>query len=159
MELRKFIATTIREYLNEGQIEQIRHTGLSIGNKIDGGFLNKKQAEELQKEIESHYNDSGTMMFGQDEQDIRTYLYNYDNPLITRDFNGIDLRITDGLIEGEPYSGKRRKTYLLYADGNIVGKFYSVDNIKKAIKYIEDNLVNPISHNPNELGDNELNKK
>ncbi len=152
MELREFIATTIHEYLNENQIVQIRNAGLSISNKIEGGFLNNKQVEDLEKEIESHYNDSGIMKWGQDKKDIRTYLYNYDNPLAARDFNGVDLRITDGLIEGEPYSGNRRKTYLLYADGKIVGKFYKVDDIKKVIKYIEDNLVKSISNNPKEFG-------
>jgi len=45
MKLRKFIATTISEYLNENQIEQIRNTEISVyNNKIEGMFLNKKQA-------------------------------------------------------------------------------------------------------------------
>ena len=153
MELRKFIATTIREYLNESQIEQIRNTGLSVNNKIEGGFLTKKQADELQREIESNYDDfsGGIMKFGQDSNDIRKSLYNYDNPLAEKDINGINLRIADGLIEGAPYSGNRRKTYLLYVDGKIVGKFYKVDDIKTVIKYIEDRLVKSIPNNRNEL--------
>jgi hypothetical protein len=53
--LRELIATTIRECLNENQIEQIRNTGVEVNNKIEGGFLNKKQAKELQKDIESNY--------------------------------------------------------------------------------------------------------
>lgn len=147
MELRRFIATTIREYLNESQIEQIRNTGLSVSNKIEGGILNKKQAEELQKDIESNYNI--IPKFGQDSNDIRASLYNYDNPYAEKDINGVNLRIAQGLIEGEPYSGNRRKTWLLYADGKIVGKFYKVDDIKIVIKYIEDNLVKTISNNIN----------
>jgi hypothetical protein len=151
MELRKFIATTIREYLNENQIEQIRNTGIVVNNKIEGGFLNKKQAEELQKEIESNYDT--TPKFGQDSNDIRKSLYNYDNPYAEKDINGVNLRIAQGLIEGEPYTGNRRKTWLLYADGKIVGKFYKVDDIKMVIKYIEDNLIKTISNNNNkELG-------
>ena len=152
MELRKFIATTIREYLNENQIEQIRNTGIEVNNKIEGGFLNKKQSEELQREIESNYNND-IVKFGQDSNDIRTSLYNYDNPFAEKNINGINLRITQGLIESEPYSGNRRKTWLLYADGKIVGKFYKVDDIKRVIKYIEDNLIKTISNNNNkELG-------
>ncbi len=150
MELRKFIATTIREYLNESQIEQIRNTGLSVSNKIEGGFLTKKEVDELQREIESNYDT--TPKFGQDSNDIRKRLYNYDNPYAEKDINGVNLRIVQGLIEGEPYSGNRRKTWLLYADGKIVGKFYKVDDIKKVIKHIEDNLVKSISNNPKELG-------
>jgi len=147
--LKKFIATTIREYLSENQIEQIKNIGISVNNKIEGGFLNKKQAEELQKEIESNYDI--TPKFGQDSNDIRKSLYNYDNPYAEKYINGVNLIITQGLIEDEPYSGNRRKTWLLYADGKIVGKFYSVDDIKRVIKYIEDNLIKTISNNK-ELG-------
>lgn len=124
--------------LNENQIERIRNIGIKINNKIKGGFLNKKQAEELQKEIESNYNN--TAKFGQDNNDIRTFLYNYDNPFAEKDINGINLRIIQGLIEDEPHSGNRKKTWLLYADKNIIGKFYKLDDIEKVIKYIEENL-------------------
>ena len=124
----KFIATTMIEYLNENQIDQIIKTGISIDSKIDGGFLTKKQAEELQKEIESNYDK--TINFGQDSNDIRQNLYNYDNPYAEKDVNGVNLRIVQGLIEGEPYSGNRKKTWLLYANGKIIGKFYNVDDIK-----------------------------
>jgi len=147
MELRKFIATTIREYLNENEIERIRDTGIEVNNKIEGGFLNKKEANELQKQIESNYDT--TPKFGQDSNDIRKSLYNYDNPYAEKDINGVNLRIVQGLIEGEPYSGNRRNTWLLYADGKIVGKFYKVEDIKTVIKYIEDNLIKTISNNNN----------
>lgn len=113
-------------------------------DKIEGGLLNDQQSLELQKEIESNYSDSGLQMFGQNNRDIRQNLFNYDNPLAEKDVNGVNLRIAEGLIEGEEYSGKRRKTYLLYADGKIVGKFYSVSDIKKVVKIIEDNLIKKI---------------
>jgi len=159
---RDFIKNTLREFLNENQIDQIRNTGLSLNNKIQGGFLNKKQAEDLQKEIESNYDD-GIIKFGQDSNDIRKSLYNYHNPLAEKNINGVNLRITDGLIEGELYSNNRRKTYLLYADGNIVGKFYKVNDIKKAIKYIEINdieFLNKIDENLiNQFGEEEINNR
>ena len=112
-------------------------------NKIEGGLLNEQQSIELQKEIESKYN-TGVQKFGQENEDIRQSMYNYDNPLAEKDVNGINLRIADGLIEGDKYSGNRRKTYLLYADGKIAGKFYSVSDAKKVVKFIEDNLVKGI---------------
>jgi hypothetical protein len=142
MKLVTIIKETIREYLNENQIEQIRNTGLSVSNKIEGGFLTKKQAKELQKEIESHYNYGYPHQWGLKNQDLRQSMYNYDNPYATKNINGVDLRIATGLLEGEP--GNRRTTYLLYADGKIVGKFYKIDDIKKVIKYIEDNLIKSI---------------
>jgi len=141
MKLIAIIKETIREYLNENKIEQIRNTGLSVSNKIEGGFLTKKQAKELQKEIESNYIE-GPFLWGIKNQDLRQSLFNYDNPYATKNINGVDLRIATGLLEGEP--GNRRTTYLLYADGKIVGKFYKIDDIKKVIKYIEDNLIKSI---------------
>jgi hypothetical protein len=81
------------------------------------------------------------MQWGLNNNDIRASLYNYDNPLAEKDLNGVNLKITSGLIENDPESGKRIKTYLLYADGKIIGKFYSVDDIKQSIKYIEDRLI------------------
>ena len=145
MELRKFIATTILEYLNENKIDQIRNTGILVNNKIEGGVLNKNQAEELQKEIESNYD--MIPKFGKDCNDIRKCLYNYDNPYAEKDINGVNLRIAQGLIEDDPHSGNRRKTWLLYADGKILGKFYNVIDIKNVIKYIEHNLIKTISNN------------
>lgn len=133
----KDLKQTIRKFLNENQIEQIRDIGISVNDKIEGGFLNKKQAQALQREIEANYNDSGIL----NSNDIRKSIYNYDNPLAEKNINGVNLRITDGLIEGDPYSGNRRKTYLLYADGKIIGKFYKVSDIKKVINYIEANLI------------------
>ena len=96
------------------------------------GFLNKKEAEELQREIESNYDT--TLKLGQDNNDIRQSLFNYDNPYAEKNINGVNLRIAQGLIEGKPYSGNRRKTWLLYANGKIIGKFYKVDDIKKNLE-------------------------
>lgn len=126
--------------ITEQQIKKIINTGITLDG-IRGGFLTRKEVEDLQKEIEANYDDSGLVKWGQENNDIRTFLYNYDNPLAEKDLNGVNLRIANGLIEGEPYSGNRKKTYLLYADGKIIGKFYSVDDIKQSIKYIEDRLI------------------
>jgi len=156
MEIRKFIATTLCEYLNEHSSELVKlgiqNDTTIFGDKIEGGLLNKKEILDLEKEIKSHYNDSGIIKFGQFNNDIRQNLFNYDNPLAQKDINGVNLRIVGGLIESEPFSGKRRKTYLLYADGKIIGKFYSVNDIKKIVKYIEDNLIKTIPSNKKELG-------
>lgn len=152
MGLIKSLTTRVHEYLNENQIAQIVNTGLSVSDKIEGGFLTSKQAEDLQKEIESHYTDGdSTKLFGQSNNDIRQSMYNYDHPYATKNVNGVELRIGQGLVEGTPFSGNRRATYLLYADGKIVGKFYSIKDIKKVVKYIEDNLVQSISHDTKEL--------
>ena len=75
------------EYLYESQIEQIKKTGLSISNKMEGGFLNKEQAEELQKEIEFNYDNEGGVKWGQNSNDIRKALFNYEHPLAEREVN------------------------------------------------------------------------
>ena len=148
MELRKFIKTTIHEYLNENQIEQFKNTALSVfNNKIEGRFLNKKQADELQKEIEANYIDDDMMQhFNREKQDIRMNMSNYYHPIAEKDVNGVNLRIAEGLIKNN------RKTYLLYADGKIIGEFYSVSDIKMIVKYIEDNSLKSITYNKKELG-------
>jgi len=99
------------------------------------GLLNKAQADKLQKEIEANYNSK--LKLGNKNNDIRTSMFNYDNPIAQKMSNGIDLRITEGLIR----NGK--KMYLLYADGKIIGEFNAVNDAKGLIKYIEDNLIAP----------------
>lgn len=138
MKLRSLIRNVIRECLNENKIEQLKNTALSVfNNKIEGRFLDKKQSEELQREIEANYYNSDeyniTQLFKKD--DIRKNVYNYDNPIAEKDVNGVNLRIAEGLIRDN------RKTYLLYADGKIIGEFYSVKDIKRIVQYIEDNLI------------------
>ena len=138
-------AETQIETTNVGEVELkgiVDDTNIEIKkNEIEGGLLNEQQSLELQKEIESNYIDSGVELFGLQNQDIRMALHNYDNPLAEKDVNGVNLRIASGLLEVEKDSDKKRPTYLLYADGKIVGKFYSVSDTKKVVKFIEDNLV------------------
>jgi hypothetical protein len=113
-------------------------------NKIEGKLFNEQESVELQKEIESKYNNSDTPInkrFGQENEDIRQNAFNYDSPAAQKNVNGVDVRIVEGLVEGKAYSGKRRQTYLLYADGKIAGKFYSLSDAKKVVNFIEANLV------------------
>lgn len=107
----------------------------SVEDFKNTGFLNDKQVAELQKEIEANYNTE--LKLGNKNNDIRTSLFNYDSPIAQKISNGVDLRITEGLIKD------KKKTYLLYADGKIVGQFNAVDDAKNLIKYIEDNLIKP----------------
>lgn len=90
--------------------------------KINGRLLNEKQATELQKEIESNYTPEGEVRFGTGNTDIRTNVFNYNNPIAEKTSNGVDLRIAEGLTRD------KQKTYLIYADGKIIGEFYSVND-------------------------------
>lgn len=139
MELKKFIRTSIRKHLNENQLDKIQNIGMSINNEIKGGFLNKKQAEDLKDEIEANYisfdKDDKLDLFNRKKQDIKMNLFNYDNPIAEKDVNGVNLRIVQGFVRNQ------QQTYLLYADGEIIGEFYSVKDIKKIIKLFEDNLI------------------
>lgn len=126
-------------------IDQLsENNSLIKSSKIEGKLFSEQEAIDYQKEIEANYTPEGQPRFGQDNTDIRTFMFNYDNPIAEKDVNGVNLRIAEGLVEGEKYSGERRKTYLLYANGKVAGKFYSVKDIKKVIGFIEDNLVNKI---------------
>jgi hypothetical protein len=109
-------------------------------NKIKGRILSDKQSQELQKEIENNYiPDNEPPRLVANNKDIRTNVFNYDNPIAEKTVNGVELRIAEGLTRN------KEKTYLLYADGKIVGEFYSVNDAKNVVKYIESNLIKPKS--------------
>lgn len=130
MEVLKF-----NEFLFENKIDIIKKIDISdleLKN-TEGGFLTKREAKILQKEIESNYSNDILA-----KNDIRNLVHNYDNPVAEKDINGINLRIVTGLIR----DGKR--TYLLYADKQIIGEFYSISDIKAIIKHIENNLIKSI---------------
>jgi hypothetical protein len=92
-------------------------------------FLSEKQANELQKEIEANY--GSVPNFGK-SNDVRQNVYNYDHPFAERVINCINYKIVEGLIERNP-CGNNEKTWLLYANGRIVGKSYNVNDIKTVI--------------------------
>lgn len=123
------------EFLFENKIDNIKKIDISDLElkHIEGGFLTKKEAKTLQKEIEANYSNDILA-----KNDIRNLVHNYDNPIAEKDINGINLRIVTGLIR----DGKR--TYLLYADKEIIGEFYSISDIKAIIKHIENNLIKTI---------------
>ena len=94
---------------------------------LKSGLLNKKQINELQKEIEANYIDNLKDYFKRKKQDIRMNVFNYDNPLAEKNINGVNFRVALGLIRN------KRKSYLLYKDGSIVGQFYSMEEITRIL--------------------------
>jgi methyl coenzyme M reductase subunit C len=146
MKLRKFIAKTIRKSLNESSSELMKQDAKNaatvFGGKIRGRFLTSDQVDDLQKEIEANYvNGDMRQHFNREKDDIRMKVFNFDEPIAEKTLNGVVLKIVSGLVRGG------EKTYLLYADDLIIGEFYSVDDIKKIIKYIEDGLVKNLPDN------------
>ena len=100
------------------------------------GILTSEQAHNLQREIESNYK-LENFVFGQRNNDIRQSLFNFYDPFIFIKFKEFELRVIDGLIEGEPCSGNRKKTHLLYADNQIIGKFYQIADVKSVVRKID----------------------
>jgi len=137
MKLKELLPTNIKILLTENKIEQLKNIALpALDNTVKGKFLDKKEVEELKKEIESNYVDGDVSnFFGRRKDDIRQKAFNYDNPIAQKNINGVDVRIAEGLLRNN------KKTYLLYADGEIIGEFYSVKDIKMIIKYMEDSLI------------------
>jgi len=115
-------------------IEQSKENNVSLGGK-GKGFLNAEQVKSLTEEIESNYADNVGQSLRREKDDIRTKMFNYNEPIASKTINGVDLRIAEGLIRD------KKKTYLLYADGGIIGEFYSVADAKAAVKFVEDRLV------------------
>ena len=104
------------------------------------GLLNKNQAENLQKEIERNYTPLDVIELGEKGKDIRKNVYNYDNPIAERNIDGINFRIAQGLLRVDS-SGKKVKSYLLYANGKIIGEFNSIEKSKSAVQFIEKSLI------------------
>jgi hypothetical protein len=116
MIIRKNIATTLDEYLIEKEIFKENTIELfkdkiskMFNGKIEGRILNKKQAEELQKEIESNYTPNDVVMFGKENKDIRTNIFNYENPIAEKTINGINLKIIEGLIRNN-----KKNLFIIY---------------------------------------------
>jgi hypothetical protein len=126
--------------VNEGEgglsqlIEQSKENNISLGGK-GKGFLNAEQIKSLTEEIESNYADNVGELLRREKDDIRSKLFNYDEPIASKTINGVDLRIAEGLTRD------KKKTYLLYADGGIIGEFDSVADAKSAVKFVEDRLI------------------
>ncbi len=129
----------------------IKDTNIAIKQQgIKGKLLNEQEAKDLKKEIVSKRAPKGKIIFGQgyvddnkvfrEAQDIRQDMFNYDYPYASKEINGIDVRIAGGLLRKDK-DGKKYKTYLLYADGKIVGEFNSVADAKSVVGFIEANLV------------------
>jgi hypothetical protein len=110
---------------------------LSHLQPLFSGILTTQESISLQFEIESHYIPTGNFVLGQRNNDIRTRIFNFENPHVYTKIKNLEFRIIDGLIEGAPYSGNRKKTYLLYLDYQIIGKFYLLSEAKLVIKEID----------------------
>ena len=119
--------------LLENSLEILKNNSLLDSIGIEGRFLNKRQAEELENEIVSNYSDEPK--FGKENNDIRTNIFNIDNPIAEKTINGITLKIVEGLIKN------KRKTYLLYTDNQLIGEFYSVKDIKNIVNFLESKLI------------------
>jgi hypothetical protein len=117
----------------ENYLEILKNNSLLDSIGIEGRFLNKRQAKELENEIVSNYSDEPK--FGKENNDIRTNIFNIDNPIAEKTINGITLKIVEGLIKN------KRKTYLLYADNQLIGEFYSVKDIKNIVNFLESKLI------------------
>lgn len=136
-------------------------------NKINGRLLNEKQTAELEQEILDNRAPEGRRIFGNGymddnkvfhpAQDIRQKLFNYDNPASSKTVNGIDIRIAQGLIKKDT-DGNNYGTFLLYADGVIVGEFMSIRDAEKAVNYIEANLIKKIGEEAPQLPPSKPNK-
>ena len=145
---KEFIKSVISEHFLEQQNSKSKVLELpkilkinGIEGSIEGRLLDKKQSEELQREIESYYTPDGVIRFGTDNTDIRNSLFNYENPIAEKTINGINFRIATGLVRN------KRQTYLLYANGKIIGEFYSVQDAKKIVNHIEDHLIKKMPSN------------
>lgn len=126
---------------------------LSLPENIQGRFLTPQQVEVIEREIIENRPPSIEQIFNKDYQDIRQNMWNFDYPIAEKSINGVQIRIIEGLIRD------KKKSYLIYADKNMIGEFFSVKDAKSAIDYVESNLIKAVDSQKPELGDKPLLKK
>ena len=90
-------------------------------------LLTAEQVITLSAEIKQHQTALSAIHFGNNNKDIRTNLFNYNNPICSKLIDGSKFVICNGLIRN------RCKSYLLYKDGKIVGEFNSLKKAKNII--------------------------
>lgn len=90
------------------------------------GLLTAEQSNALMDEIVSNYN-TDVPVFGNKNKDIRQNLYNYEEPICKKIVDGVEYRIAHGFIRDF------KKTYLLYANGNIIGQFTELNQAKSVV--------------------------
>lgn len=117
---------------NELQILSPKNNILQKLGITSGRLFNKKGTDEINKEIESNYVDDMSQHFNREKNDIRLNAFNYEHPLMSTQINNVELRVAEGLIRNN------KKTYLLYANGVIIGEFYNTDDIKKLVRFIRE---------------------
>lgn len=119
---------------------------------ISGNILTPKEVAVLEKDIKNNYVTKGDEVIDPKKDDIRANIFNYHEPLLQKNINGVDVRVAHGLVR------EGKKTYLLYAKGKIVGEFPSKADAKKTVDFIEKSLAknssvpNVIQPDPNTAG-------
>jgi hypothetical protein len=122
--------------------------------KINGKLFTEKESEEYTKYIESNY-EEGVFNFSSRSKDIRKNIFNYWDPLMETNINGINVRVAQGITTRGV--DKWIRSYLIYADGKIVGLFDSKESAYNVIDFIKSNLVKKLSEqNSSQVVDYEL---
>lgn len=70
------------------------------------------------------------MKFGHKCQNINQNLFNFEHPMAEKNIDGVNYRIGNGLVDWI----KKKKTYILYKNGEVLGIYYSLKDAKSAIK-------------------------
>ena len=125
MELRKFIATTIREYLNE----QLKYNGEDSLNK-DEVFFHGTSLKQWNKIIDNSFNVSDFYV-GDDEDNIAI---NYAEIQSQKDnSDGVIIIMNSELLRGnliDDYHGETRQIGQYIFNGNIKDAIHTVKNIE-----------------------------
>jgi hypothetical protein len=145
------IKKLLRENLNEISVNSIKQELQNIIDsyygEINGKILTPDELKKLKQDIKNNYLSKSDEIFNTKKDDIRQKVFNYHHPIGQIIINGVELRIAEGLIKN------RQKTYLLYANGDIIGEFYSVNDIEKIVKDINQNINETLIGQNNNLID------
>jgi hypothetical protein len=145
MNIKKLLIENLNEISVNTLKQELQNIIDSYDGEINGKILTPDELKKLEQDIENNYLSNSDEIFSTNKQDIRQKVFNYHNPIAKKIINGVELRIADGLIKN------KQKTYLLYANGDIIGEFYSVNDIKKIINEINQIINETLIDQNNEL--------
>lgn len=111
---------------------EIKNIMTFLGTEIRGRFIEEEDLITIREEIKANYiNGNLSDHFKKEKDDIRMKLFNLEHPILEKTINNVNIKICQGLLRGS------EKTCLLFSANEIIGEFFSIEDIKFVVKKTE----------------------
>lgn len=111
---------------------EIKNIITSLGTEIRGRFIEEADLITIKEEIKANFIYGNLdAHFKKEKDDIRMKLFNLEYPIAEKTIYNVNIKICQGLLRGS------EKTYLLFLANEIIGEFFSIEDIKFVVKKTE----------------------